>query len=216
MSGTGPDQVHLVCRFRAHCLPLALTWIPNETTQVFFLEEYTYCSTDERMKGFVHACKNHFFEEGKEFFLPVDTNGDNEQLLLVRSLLANVETICTSSKVSELVEERKPEQPYFSRSLKDAVSSLGGRFLLTGRTSLSAQSDVVVKTTTACEVIDVKREEECLLDMEDVSNQGAYDGSKLAALDMSSSWLGSLNTIPWMTRLTDPHDSFLSQTGNNG
>lgn len=45
-----------------------------------------------------------------EFFLPVNMEGDNEQLLLVNNLLVNIETVCTSlSKVSdtELVEEKK-------------------------------------------------------------------------------------------------------------
>lgn len=45
-----------------------------------------------------------------EFFLPVNTEGDKEKLLLVKSLLDSIETICASlSKASdtELVEEKK-------------------------------------------------------------------------------------------------------------
>ena len=60
----------------------------------------------------------------------------------------------------------------------------GRNLLLTGRTNLFKQSNVIVQTSAACEVIDVEREEECLLDMEDVSNHDVCDGSKLAASDM--------------------------------
>ena len=94
----------------------------------------------------------------------------------------------------------------------------GRNLLLSGRCSLSAQSDAGVETTAAHVVIDVEREEECLLDTEDVSNRGVGDGSKLAALDMSTSWPDSLNTMPWLTPSVDPHphDPFLPQAGNSG
>lgn len=163
---------------RAHRLPLALTWIPrahatdsvrNETSPILCLEETSCYWSDPCMEGFVHACKNHFLEEGKglvgkalqlnepffysdvrefhvseyplvhhvrklglraavairiksaltggdeyiiEFFLPLNLEGDKEQLLMVNSLLENMENICTSlneESDAELVEDKKPD-----------------------------------------------------------------------------------------------------------
>ncbi|XP_057771282.1 protein NLP9-like isoform X2 [Salvia miltiorrhiza] len=184
------DILYAVCR--AHRLPLALTWIPrsytknavlNETNRgqirILCLKETTCYWNDACMEGFVHACTNHFLEEGKglvgkalqsnepffypdvkefhvseyplvhharklglsgavairlrssytgeddyvvEFFLPVNLNGDKAQLLLVKNLLDNVSTICTSlSKVSdtELVEEKKSDIQLLNCRTKD-------------------------------------------------------------------------------------------------